>query len=513
MASEGGAIICQVSIKKILYSQAIALQLKAKQEKEKEERRLKNQKKRKEAEDAVSAAGVELPKRSARTQAQRSKDESSSDEELNLVELPSFHHLTDLDEDETFTSKRQRFETNEHFRIFDGYYQFINDDFALMDNILFEARFKGTIPFEYGEYVYIVKVVRCTDTKGNFFRIDKILAMGRNELSMDIVTSIFDRALNQTKDTTIRVLNECRINLNAGQTIEYKDFCNNFDRDWIKALQEKSPFFANYDKFHLETLIHCFPNDFIYLIDLEHNNMREFNRLWEAFITNIRSFFFQPICREYGLSAPMHMMGYMTWFLQNSVLQINKAKPLDMSGFLQPHEAGNIIAAINLYKKIKAALKADGSTAFFGPSMAARVIAKSNPNPNPNEAMDIDSKETATLEENEAFKLLLESGVIQKQNYDRMIVYAPRSDAKATKIIMDSLVAMCKRFKPLPMVEDFVWDPKYNDDQLATFAQTRYQPIIVCTAPPGHGKTTVIEGMLSLLTLYLKKKGKHGWCS
>ena len=98
------------------------------------------------------------------------------------------------------------------------------------------------------------------------------------------------------------------------------------------------------------------------------------------------------------------------------------------------------------------------------------------------------------LEHNEHFNLLVNTGVLLKQQYGGVNVYAPRSDGKATKIILDRLEEICSKFEPLPFASNFQMDPQYNNDQLHALAQSRYQPIVLATAGPGYGKTTVIEG-------------------
>lgn len=419
------AVLCQVSVKRILYSQAIHLQQQEKQKKEKEERRLKAEKKKKAQEELTSAAGIEIkPKVNRSSKKNMEETEVSTEDEINFAEMPSFHLLADLDEDETFTPKRQRFETNEHFRIFDGVYQIVDEHYKILSPMPLDARFKGTIPSENVEYLYLFKATRCTDTRGEFFRIDKILAMSRNDLSMDTILTIFKRDLKLPAPRMMRFLDDHNMSVGAQEHIEYKRFCSSLNPEWLQSLQNVSPFFANYDKFPLSTLIHCFPNDFIYLLDLEKSNPIEFNMLWQEFINNLSSFFFQPICREFSLTSPLNMLSYITWFLQNN--QISKT-PMDMSKFLPPQHGSKIISAVDMYKRIKACLKEDGSTAFLVSHLVTRVLSIPEGENVPN------------LEENESFKLLVETGVLLKQELGGVNFYAPRSDAKATKIILDSL--------------------------------------------------------------------------
>lgn len=100
---------------------------------------------------------------------------------------------------------------------------------------------------------------------------------------------------------------------------------------------------------------------------------------------------------------------------------------MDMSKFLPPQHGSKIISAVDMYKRIKACLKEDGSTAFLVSHLVTRVLSIPEGENVPN------------LEENESFKLLVETGVLLKQELGGVNFYAPRSDAKATKIILDSL--------------------------------------------------------------------------
>jgi len=230
------SFVCQVGIKKILYSQAIQIQNKQKQEREKEERRLKAERKKQQQEKSIADAGMVVKPKSTRgVKKELDDNDGSTEEDLNLAELPAFHRLTDLDEEEVFTPSRQPFESNEHFRIFDGYYQLVNDQFAAAFTVL-EARFKGTIPFENAEYLYILKVTKCTDYKGEFLRIDKILAMSRNDLTNDMLVSIFKQDLNQDKQKALRILGDSK-KLNSGGKIEYKHFCDIVETKWLLTLQ------------------------------------------------------------------------------------------------------------------------------------------------------------------------------------------------------------------------------------------------------------------------------------
>ena len=419
---------CQVSVKRILFSQALSLQAKKKQESEKEERRAKAEEKRRRKDELTSDAGIPVKSKPPRSDKKNLNEvEVSTEEALNLGELPSFHRLSDLDEEEQdFVPTRQPFETNKYFRIFDGQYQiFNNDDFTIVQSIQ-EARFKGTIPCDSPEYLYLFKVIKCTDIRGEFFRIDKILAMSRNDLSNNIITSIFKRDLKQEKNKIDRILEAAKIRLNSGDTMEYKDFCAKIPSDWLIPLREGSAFFANYDKFPVKTLIHCFPNDFLLILDLKKNRPDEFINLWTIFLKEMSSFFFQPICSEYGLTSPLHLMSYMTWFLQNA--QQLPGDVLNDSPAIKNEKIKLIVNAVELYKKIKAVLKVDGSTAFLVDHINTRVFPLAKPDDIPTDLEKLDS-----------FQLLITNGTILREQYGGFNVYAPRSSGKATKVFYNLL--------------------------------------------------------------------------
>lgn len=286
--------------------------------------------------------------------------------------------------------------------------------------------------------------------------------------------------------------------------MSYFEFCTHLPGTWLTAFRDNIPFFADHNRDKLTTLIHCFPNDFAYLRDLEKNHTATFYSLWDTVVAEPVKFCFKPICSEYNLSAAMHIISYSTWFLANDLIDISLGRltKLKTTGLMRTYTLADINKAIDWHARLKAFLKSKGHTVFMT-DMIAKALG------------------TEVVEEDSSieFKILLEVGLIQKTILYDQPIYALRSAAMASTVrahflfllpfsssslcstiqaIVDAIAGMCARFKPLSVVEDYQVSAQLTEEQLAILAQSRHMPLMVVTAPPGHGKTTVIENLMKM---------------